>query len=77
MRHATRRQDRLKLAALARATGEAVLTLETPGAQMAALISDARRAFAAAGSLHLIGPAGLPALLAARGFTVERVDFGR
>jgi len=34
-----------------------------------------RRVFAAVGSLHMIGPQGLPALLAARGFEVQRIAF--
>ena len=31
--------------------------------------------FAAVGSLHMIGRLGLPALLAERGYKVERIDF--
>ncbi len=38
--------------------------------------SQGRRVFAAVGSLHMIGPAGLPALLTQRGYRVERVRFG-
>jgi uncharacterized protein YbaP (TraB family) len=33
--------------------------------------------FAAVGSLHMIGPNGLPALLRQRGYAVERIDFPR
>jgi len=36
-----------------------------------------RRVFAAVGALHMTGPKSLPRLLAARGFKVERVPFGR
>ena len=35
-----------------------------------------RRVFAAVGALHMTGPAGLPLLLAQRGFRVERIVFG-
>jgi uncharacterized protein YbaP (TraB family) len=36
-----------------------------------------QRVFAAVGSLHMIGPTGLPALLRQRGYKVEQGDFGR
>lgn len=34
-----------------------------------------QRVFAAVGSLHLIGPTGLPALMAQRGYRVERIAY--
>jgi len=33
--------------------------------------------FAAVGSLHMIGPKGLPALLRQRGYRVEQGEFAR
>ena len=44
---------------------------------IAALQTAGRQVFAAVGSLHMIGPMGLPALLGRRGDVVERVDFTR
>jgi hypothetical protein len=40
-----------------------------------ALHEGGKRVFAAVGALHMTGPKGLPRLLAARGYTVERVTF--
>jgi uncharacterized protein YbaP (TraB family) len=42
-----------------------------------ALHSAGRSVFAAVGSLHMIGPRGLPALLRQRGYAVEPVRFSR
>lgn len=42
---------------------------------IAALHARGQRVFAAVGSLHMIGPLGLPALMAERGFEVEPVAF--
>lgn len=42
-----------------------------------ALHSSGRRVFAAVGSLHMVGPLGLPALLGRRGFKVEIGEFER
>jgi uncharacterized protein YbaP (TraB family) len=45
--------------------------------QVAAWHEGGERVFAAVGSLHMIGPQGLPALLKARGYRVERIIFKR
>lgn len=42
-----------------------------------ALHRGGQRVFAAVGSLHMIGPNGLPALLARRGYRVERIAWPR
>ena len=42
---------------------------------IAALHNTGKSVFAAVGSLHMIGPLGLPALLTQRGFSVTRVRF--
>lgn len=39
-----------------------------------ALHKSGKRVFAAVGSLHMFGPVGLPALMAKRGYQVERID---
>jgi uncharacterized protein YbaP (TraB family) len=44
-------------------------------AHIDALHSNGKQVFAAVGSLHMFGPVGLPALMAKRGYRVERVDF--
>ena len=43
--------------------------------KIARLHAEGKRLFVAVGSLHMIGRVGLPALLEARGFQVERVAF--
>jgi uncharacterized protein YbaP (TraB family) len=43
--------------------------------RIAALHARGKALFVAIGSLHMVGPVGLPALLAQRGFTVERVEY--
>lgn len=42
---------------------------------IAALHQSGKNVFAAVGSLHMIGPLGLPELMTQRGFSVERVRF--
>lgn len=42
--------------------------------QIDSLHGSGKRVFAAVGSLHMFGPTGLPALMAQRGYQVERVE---
>jgi uncharacterized protein len=42
-----------------------------------ALHANRHRVFAAVGSLHMVGPLGVPALLARRGYTVEPIELAR
>ncbi len=42
---------------------------------IARLHAAGQRVFAAVGALHMIGPTGLPALMAQRGYRVERIDY--
>jgi uncharacterized protein YbaP (TraB family) len=42
--------------------------------QVTALVGNDRKPFVAVGAGHLVGPAGLPALLEARGFTLKRLQ---
>jgi len=44
--------------------------------QIAALHAGGKTVFAAVGSLHMIGPSGLPQLMARHGFTVEAIEYG-
>jgi uncharacterized protein YbaP (TraB family) len=47
---------------------------ESMAEQLAALRGDGKRRFVVLGAGHMLGPRGIPELLAARGFRVERVE---
>jgi uncharacterized protein YbaP (TraB family) len=46
---------------------------EAMAAQLAALRGDGKRRFVVLGAGHMLGPRGIPALLASRGFRVQRI----
>ena len=60
-----------------RAALKAMLDDRNPAmaARIDALHADGKAVFAAVGSLHMFGPTGLPALMAKRGYRVERIKF--
>ncbi len=62
---------------LEQATLKAMLDDRNPAmaARIDALHSGGQTVFAAVGSLHLFGPQALPALMAQRGYRVERISF--
>jgi uncharacterized protein len=62
-----------------RATMQRLLGDRNPllAAAIDSLHANGRQVFAAVGSLHMIGPSGLPALLRQRGYKVEQGDFAR
>ena len=62
-----------------RAAMKRLLDDRNPGlaASIDALHTGGKQVFAAVGSLHMIGPNGLPALLKKRGYKIEQGDFGR
>jgi hypothetical protein len=62
-----------------RAAMKRLLDDRNPGlaARIDALHAGGRQVFAAVGSLHMIGPTGLPALMKKRGYKVEQGDLGR
>ncbi len=62
-----------------RAALHAMLDERNPAmaARIDALHAQGKTVFAAVGSLHMFGPAGLPALMARRGYRVERIVFNK
>jgi uncharacterized protein YbaP (TraB family) len=62
-----------------RAAMKRLLDDRNPGlaARIDALHAGGKQVFAAVGSLHMIGPTGLPALMKKRGYKVEQGDLGR
>jgi uncharacterized protein len=47
----------------------------TLAARIDEMHASGKHVFAAVGSLHMIGDQGIPALMAARGYSVERIEF--